>query len=63
VDDISSSEPSKAFAKSVLENETVETFSRTVLEGVPAIMAALEIIMDIHPFLKGRNSNSPEHLY
>ncbi|KAJ7157924.1 hypothetical protein C8R43DRAFT_996328 [Mycena crocata] len=38
--------------KSVAANEDVQAIGKTILEGVPAIMSALEALTDIHPFLK-----------
>ncbi|KAJ7868452.1 hypothetical protein B0H13DRAFT_2281005 [Mycena leptocephala] len=35
----------------VVENEEVQAIGNTILEGVPAIMMALETLTEIHPFL------------
>jgi hypothetical protein len=37
----------------VVENEEVQAIGNTTLEGVPAIMMALETLTEIHPFLMG----------
>lgn len=36
-----------------MANEEVQAFGKTILEGVPDIMNALEALTAIHPFLKG----------
>ncbi|KAJ7318795.1 hypothetical protein DFH08DRAFT_754688 [Mycena albidolilacea] len=40
------------FVKTVLANDEVKAIGNTILEGVPAIMSALETLTEIHPFLK-----------
>jgi hypothetical protein len=45
------------FVKTVLANDKVMAIGNTILEGVPAIMSALETLTEIHPFLKGTFSD------
>jgi len=39
--------------KNVVTNEEVQAIGKTILDGVPAIMSALETLTEVHPFLKG----------
>ncbi|KAJ7065406.1 hypothetical protein C8F01DRAFT_1366404 [Mycena amicta] len=48
----SSSDGVVGFVKDVVANEDVQAFGKTILEGVPALMSALETLTDVHPFLK-----------
>ncbi|KAJ7157929.1 hypothetical protein C8R43DRAFT_996337 [Mycena crocata] len=48
----SSSDGVLGLVKSVIANEEVQAFGKTILEGVPAIMSALETLTEVHPFLK-----------
>lgn len=41
------------FVKTVVANEEIQAIGKTILDGVPAIMSALEALMEVHPFLKG----------
>ncbi|KAJ6620420.1 hypothetical protein B0H10DRAFT_2215946 [Mycena sp. CBHHK59/15] len=40
------------FVKGVVANEDGQAIGKTILEGVPALMSALEVLTDVHPFLK-----------
>ncbi|KAK7058060.1 hypothetical protein R3P38DRAFT_2599651 [Favolaschia claudopus] len=47
-----SSEGVVALVKSVMANDEVKAIGNAILEGVPAIMSALEVLTEVHPFLK-----------
>ncbi|KAK7055990.1 hypothetical protein R3P38DRAFT_3170651 [Favolaschia claudopus] len=38
--------------ENVMANDTVKAIGNTILEGVPALMSTLEVLTDVHPFLK-----------
>ncbi|KAJ7616828.1 hypothetical protein DFH06DRAFT_1238529 [Mycena polygramma] len=40
------------FVKNVMANDEVKAIGNTILEGVPALMSALETLTEVHPFLK-----------
>jgi predicted DNA repair protein MutK len=39
--------------QTVAANEEVQAIGKTILDGVPALMSALETLTEVHPFLKG----------
>jgi hypothetical protein len=49
----SSSDGVVGLVKTVIANDEVKAIGNAILEGVPAIMSALETLTEIHPFLKG----------
>ncbi|KAJ7676925.1 hypothetical protein DFH06DRAFT_1169319 [Mycena polygramma] len=49
---VSASDGVVGFVKNVMANEEVKAIGNTILEGVPAIMNALETLTEVHPFLK-----------
>ncbi|KAJ6578128.1 hypothetical protein B0H19DRAFT_1230009 [Mycena capillaripes] len=48
----SSSDGVIGLVKTVIANDEVKAIGNAILEGVPAIMSALETLTEIHPFLK-----------
>ncbi|KAK6975085.1 hypothetical protein R3P38DRAFT_3128369 [Favolaschia claudopus] len=52
IDAQASSEGVVGLVKSVMANDEVKAIGNAILEGVPAIMSALEVLTEVHPFLK-----------
>ncbi|KAJ7250786.1 hypothetical protein C8J57DRAFT_1354883 [Mycena rebaudengoi] len=52
VDTAGSADGVFGFVKTIAANEEVRAIGKTILEGVPAIMGALETLTEVHPFLK-----------
>ncbi|KAJ7321368.1 hypothetical protein DFH08DRAFT_818730 [Mycena albidolilacea] len=52
----SSSDGVVGLVKTVLANDEVKAIGNAIIEGVPAIMSALETLTEIHQLLKGRPS-------
>jgi hypothetical protein len=57
VDAESASDGVGGFVEDAIANYTV--ISNTSLDGVPALLSALETLTEIHPFLKGANEYFP----